>query len=85
MNIVKQFDDRQLFEKQYQDLISDEDLETGYWRWGLGDDGELYCQCSDFEPPNEWFSFSEIGNIGFMSMKTICQIAKEFSHLLVWL
>lgn len=74
MNIIKQFDDHEFFERHHCTEYDDADLAKGYWRWGLGDDGELYCQCSafihkamdsrwkvpsHFNDPNEWYPYSE--------------------------
>jgi hypothetical protein len=85
MNIVKQFDDYVFFKKHFYLAFEDNDPEyiNGSWRWGLGDDGELYCQCSDFEDPKMWYDLSET-SFGIKSIREMKKIVKEFGHLLVF-
>lgn len=79
MKIVKQFDDPDFINRISRD-------KSGYWRWGLGDDGKVYCQASYFVSPNEWFrlGYSPMA-MDKMCVKDMVRIVKEFGHLLVWL
>ena len=86
MKIVKQFEDRDFFESEFYLAFENTDGAwiNGHWSWGLGDDGELYCQCTDFERPGDWYDLSET-TFGVRSIKQMNKIVKEFGHLLVWL
>jgi hypothetical protein len=101
MNIVKQFDDHEFFERHHCLAYGDTELTKGYWRWGLGDDGELYCQCSYFnskdnrggyhvewiDNPNEWYLYFEACHVRqyHVLFEDMLKIVKEFGKLLVWL
>jgi hypothetical protein len=87
MKIVKSFDDNDFFKEFFHLSFEKDDPSyvNGIWRWGLGDDGELYCQSSDFEDPKEWYSLWYNTIIRISSIKTMKKIVKEFGHLLVWL
>ena len=96
MNIIKQFDDYEFFERHFTPYFDDDELSKGYWRWGLGDDGDLYCQCSafndswnnnNFDDPNEWYPYSEACYPEQLHVlfEDMVKIVKEFGKLLVWL
>lgn len=78
MKIVKQFDDFEYFDYVYEGYGI-----RGFWRWGLGEDGDLYCQSSDFQDPREWNSWSSVNMP--LSLKHMKRLVKEFGDLLVFL
>jgi len=86
MKIIKQFDDWDFFERHHYLAYEDEELARGYWRWGLGDDGDLYCQCYSFESPDEWYLYSEECYPGQLHVlfSDMRKIVKEFGHLVVF-
>jgi hypothetical protein len=88
MKIVKQFDDYDFFKSRFYMTFDKNDPKyiNGIWRWGLGDDGELYCQCSDFENPEDWYNLYSSMSTSFRpnSIRQMKKIVKEFGHLLVF-
>ncbi len=90
MKIVKFFDDFEFYDKTYEPLNGvPNNPFRDYWRWGLGDDGELYWQCSDNIDPNKWYWFGTDGTSGGiarrLSLRDMKKIVKEFGHLLVFI
>ena len=86
MNIVKQLNDPEFFERHFFMELDDDDLSKGYWIWGLGDDGELYFRCSLFTHGDMWHPYPEEGYsdkllVTFGEMR---KIVKEFGHLVVF-
>jgi hypothetical protein len=86
MRIIKQFDDFDFFERHHYLAYEDEELKKGYWRWGLGDDGELYCQSYGFPEPEEWHPYPEVGYGGklLVTFDEMRKIVKEFGHLVIF-
>ena len=86
MKIVKEFDHLDFFERHHYLAYDDEELKTGYWRWGLGENGELYCQCSTFDRPNGWYLYEEKCYEGqfYVLFSDMRRIVKEFGHLVVF-
>lgn len=83
-NIVKSFSDFEYFQKSYDELLPEEELKKGFWEWGLGNDGELYCRCSDFESPEEWHN-ADNTTCDALTIRDMKRIVKEFGHLLVFI
>lgn len=87
MKIIKEI----ISQDYYKNYLGDLNFETeeefeeasknGYWLWGLGADGDLYCKCSDFEDPNDWYLYDVISCPPLVEMK---KIVKAFGHLLVF-
>ena len=78
MKIIKYFEDFEFyckyFDKPHNVLINK-------WEWGLSQDCNLYCRCS--EMPNwGWFSYNEIEGykVNLWDMK---KIVDNFSYLLI--
>lgn len=86
MKIIKQFDDYEFFERHHYLEFEDEELKTGFWRWGLGDDGNLYCQCYGFDNPKYWYFYEEKCYEGryHLLFSEMRKIVKEFGHLVVF-
>ena len=77
MKIVKSFEDQKFFQRRYRGCNY-----KGGWFWGLGDDGELYCRCTQFDN-NSWHRFDELG-IFDPTIEDMKRIVKEFGHLVVF-
>lgn len=83
MNIVKQFDDFEFFDKVYE---GPNDPQKDRWTWGLGDDGELYFQSSDESRPYFWFPLkNNSSKARWLSLRTMKKIVKEFGQWLVFM
>lgn len=84
MQIIKQFEDKDFFERYYYLALEKEELENGYWFWGLDSDGDLCCKCSDFLDPDSWYHYNEL-SFYKTNIKDMRKIVKEFGHLLVFI
>jgi len=84
MKIIKSFEDPEFFTKVY--IKYDPNVKSGTWLWGLGDDGNIYCRCSNFSAPTVWFKLgvSPVA-INELSIREMKRLIKEFDHLLVFL
>lgn len=84
MNIVKQFDDHEFFERHFYLSYTDEELKKGFWRWGLGDDGELYFQTSAYD--TNWYPYPEeaYSDKLLVTFDDMRKIVKQFGHLVVF-
>ena len=88
MKIIKEFEDHDFFERHYYISYDNEELKKSYWRWGLGDDGELYYQSYASNLPGKWYNYpdarcyTENLLVNFDEMK---RIVKEFGHLVVFI
>lgn len=78
MKIVKSFEDKGYFDDRFSST-----RET--WRWGLGDDGNLYYQYDGGPHSDEWCWFFDPDERWSLSIQDMKRIVKEFGHLLVWL
>ena len=90
MKIIKSYDDPEFFQKTIKmyksDTYSSYTAKGNIWKWGLGDDGKLYCQCSDFADSENWHSLGICPTAAdVLSISDMKKIIKEFGHLLVWL
>lgn len=74
MKIVKSFEDQKFFQRRYRGCNY-----KGEWLWGFGDDGELYCRCTQFGHDN-WAALSELD----LTIEDMKRIVKEFGHLVVF-
>ena len=82
MKIVKSFEDFKFFNKVYE---GPNDPEQEFWKWGLGEDGDLYCQCSDFTDILKWYRYDMLTGISSkVSLRDMRRIVKEFGHLVVF-
>ncbi len=82
MKIIKQFDDFEFFDKVYE---GPNDPEKDMWKWGLGDNGVLYCQSTDFIFHPEWMTLGHSPMAATkLSIKDMKKIVKEFGHLVVF-
>ena len=77
MKIVKSFEDQKFFQRRYRGSEL-----SGEWLWGFGDDGELYCRCTQFGD-DRWRRFDEVGWFD-PTMEDMKRIVKEFGHLVVF-
>jgi len=82
VKILKEFEDPSFFSKRYNMVYTPG---YDYWKWGLGEDGNIYCQCSDFIHPNQWYRLAEVGAALDLSISDMKRLVKEFGHLLVFL
>jgi hypothetical protein len=80
MKIVKQFDDYEFYKHQ-KHLPKD-----GFWKWGLGDDGNLYFMCSELLEiyGDEWIEYDGDEYSIHIRFNDMLKIVKEFGHLLVF-
>jgi hypothetical protein len=79
MKIIKQFKDPEFYDKRYGPYAA-----PGWWAWGLGDDGELYCQSTGFpDCGKEWHELRY--SAFYPRLKDMKKIVKEFGNWLVWI
>jgi hypothetical protein len=83
MAIVKQFEDPEFLIDYYKWVDTDQ-LKGSHFYWGLGDDGELYCQCATFITTGNWVPIN-YGNLFPLPISALKRVVKEFGHLLVFL
>jgi hypothetical protein len=77
MKIIKEFEDI-----NYPKRIYKGNYDIPFWFWGLGEDGELYYNRSDYNM-NGW---SLATNLHFpLSLSEMKKVIEEFGHLLVML
>jgi hypothetical protein len=83
MKIVKQLDDPEYFHTVFNRPGGSNE----YWKWGLGDDGNVYCTNSvTIAPPaGEWCDLGRLGYCKHLTLKKMKYLIKEFGHLLVFL
>jgi hypothetical protein len=89
MNIVKQFEDNEILGVvgfyRNDDFYANPGKYTQFY-WGLGDDSELYFKSLALAEDDKWHWCGEEMSVDwFPPLKSICRIAKEFGHLMVWL
>jgi hypothetical protein len=86
MKIIKQFDDFEFFCRLYEPLLSDShDPAKDMWRWGFGDDGQLYYQSTEGQPKS-WYPLRVATNAArILTLQDMKRLVKEFGHLLTFL
>ena len=82
MNIIKKFEDIDFLYKVYHwRPLGHQDR----WFWGLGEDGEVYHQCSLFTDRDVWKNLHENPSIAAkLTLKDMKRIVKEFGHLVIF-
>ena len=86
MKIIKQFDDFEFFERHYGMDYSDDELGKSFWRWGLGNDGELYYQNNARDSnPKKWLAYPDeaYGMELLLTFSEMRRLVKEFGHLVI--
>lgn len=84
MNIIKSFEDFKFFDKHYEGSEPNDPIKDK-WEWGLGDDGNLYCRCSEFNRSNEWLPYpNDTPNFIKVSFSDMMRIVKQFGHLVIF-
>ena len=75
MKIIKEFDSNEYAKKMSPGLIDP------FLKYGLGDDGNLYCKCSisGYSFRNNW-----IKPTFYISIREMKKIVDNFEHLMVW-
>jgi len=79
MKIIKQFEDKDI--KTINGFY--------FWNsfyWGLSEDGRLYFQINHIRDAHldDWALYNSLNVDFFISFKSICRIAKEFGHLIIF-
>jgi len=78
MKIVKEFEDKEYFRRNYGS-------ENGYWSWGLGDDGEVYFKSSLAGTPGTWYGLhTVVASHYIIRLNDMKRIVKQFGHLVVF-
>jgi len=85
MKIVKQFEDN-IFLNKFIDITEFNKIndEPAYWLWGLGEDGNIYCQCNDFIDKDTWYLYKHIYGFSLTDISDMKRIVKEFGHLVIF-
>jgi hypothetical protein len=84
MRIVKSFEDHEFLSGMYS-WCSEEELANEHFYWGLGDDGELYLQCTRFSDQTYWHRLGAISNLeDNINLRVMKRIVKEFGHLVIF-
>ncbi len=76
MKIIKSFEDYDFYESTC------DPVDGHTWYWGLSDDGQIYCTCTEFNKYPSFYKYKEITGHRITSIKTMQKIIKNFGDLI---